>query len=162
MVDVDRRLLVSLCNDGGRTMDTTGNVKWIDSLERYVFVYYMHLLTQAEQHGWQYFIQSEKQMMALEDSGLFAKAMGDTGKTMAECYAESAEEAKSAASQDPVIKKLIEDYPDQFFVSVTYRILRDHANEVRLVLCPKCLNLCGTPKAKLCLRCNYSWHSKKE
>jgi len=100
---------------------------------------------------------------ALESDDAIARAMdGWWKKRQVQDYAESAEEAKLAASRDPVIKKLIEDYPDQFFVSVTYRILRDHKDEVQLILCRKCLNLCGTPKAKLCLRCGYSWHSEEE
>jgi hypothetical protein len=144
-------------------MDTTGQSKWNDSLERYVFVYYRHLLTEAECHAWQYFIQTDKEKGILEADDVFARAMGDAWKTAsAQDHAELATAEKLAASRDPVIKRLIEDYPEQFFVSVTYRILRDHGDEVQLNLCRKCLNLCGTPKAKLCLRCGYSWHSEKE
>lgn len=140
-------------------MDSSSSADWSDSLERYVFVNYRHLLTVAERDGWEYFIQTAKEKMWLERDDEFEIAMSDASKKeRAQHHAELIEEAKLAASRDPAIKKLIEDYPDKFFVSVTYRILRDHAGEVQLILCPKCLNLCGTPKAELCLRCGHSWH----
>ena len=143
-------------------MNTSGQSKWIDSLERYVFCYYKHLLTEAEWHAWNYFIQTEKKE-ATEKSGLFDcsnERWQALEREIEQSYSENAEEAKRAACRDPVIKKLIEDYPNEFFVSVTYRILRDHPDEVMLNVCPKCLNLCGTPEAKLCLRCGHSWHSE--
>jgi hypothetical protein len=137
-------------------MDSSASADWSDSLERYVFVNYMRFLTAAERHGWDYFIQTAKAKATLAADHSFKSK-----EVLAEYYA-NAKESKLAASRDPVIKKLIEDYPDQFFVSVTYRILRDHAGEVKLTLCPKCLNLCGTPKAELCLRCGHSWHPERK
>lgn len=133
-------------------MDATEHARWSDSLERYVFVNYTHLLTEAEGHAWQYFMNIDKMRMD--------RAVPLPDEVLQE-YVRATQDEKLAASRDAAIKKLIEDYPDQFYVSVTYRILRDHPNKVRLVLCPKCLNLCGTPKAELCLRCGHSWHPKK-
>ena len=142
-------------------MDTANWPKWIDSLERYVFVYYGHLLTEAERHAWQYFIQTDKRTL-LEADPAHKQTVDDPWKVVAQDHAELAQQEKLAASRDPVIKKLIDDFPDQFYTAVTYRILRDHADEVQLTLCPKCLNLCGTPQAQLCLRCGHSWHSEKD
>lgn len=130
---------------------------WIDSLHGYIFGNYGHLLTREERCGWGYF-NSTAQKESWRNDELLSKL--DSGGKMAHACEEDAEKCREAASLDPVIKKLIDEYPKQFFVSVAHRILRDHPGEVRLNLCPKCLNLTRTPQAKLCLRCGHSWHLK--
>jgi len=144
-------------------MTTTGNVEWDDSLERYIFCYYKHLLSKHEWAGWNYFMLKGKAAFTRSRPDQFPEdRWRNMSSRIEEGLMKDTTEALEIASEDPAIGKLIKEYPDDFYVSVALRILRDHSDEVVLVLCSRCLNLCGTPKAKLCLRCGHSWHSEEE
>lgn len=120
---------------------------WPESLERYIFCYYTHLLTPSERAGWGYILRCGKRDAA-EDQRKVA-------------WEPRIEKAQSIAFEDPAIKTLLEKYPNKFFESVTRRVLRDDSDKVYLNLCRNCLNLCMTPRARLCLRCGFSWHDEE-
>ena len=124
---------------------------WVDSLERYILCNYGHLLSEQEWHGWIYFIRLEKHKHMLED------APEEIREQLAEEDRVDRDARKNTASQDPAIGRMLELEPEAFFVSVAYRVLRDHPNEVEQILCRRCRNLCMTPRAKFCMRCGYAW-----
>lgn len=130
-----------------------------DELTRYVFCYFKHLLTSAEVSAWMSIIRDSKAatMAAKSDDAVFSS---DFREQLVTDHLREAEQARAEAPKDPVIKFLLERGADDFFISVSLRILRDHSDEVTLNLCPKCLALCRTPSAKQCRKCFHRWHDK--
>jgi hypothetical protein len=61
-------------------------------------------------------------------------------------------------SKDPAVLRLAEKGLDQFLADVRDRILREHAAEVHLNLCPRCGALTRTPQAQWCAKCGHDWH----
>lgn len=116
------------------------------SLEKYIFDYYDHLMTNSERAGRVLIVARRKRSRAGDDSRI-------DDQSLSRC--------REVAYEDPAIKRLLEEYPDTFAESVVHRVLRDHANEIYLYLCRNCLKLCATPRARLCLRCRLSWHHDK-
>ena len=49
---------------------------------------------------------------------------------------------------------------DAFLEQTAARILREHPGKVFLNRCPQCQALTRTPRARLCVGCGHSWHSR--
>jgi hypothetical protein len=65
---------------------------------------------------------------------------------------------ESLLSSNPDVIKLIKKGHTNFIIDIAKRILSEHANEIKINLCPKCKSLARTPDAKQCPKCFYSWH----
>ncbi|SRR5712691_5614924 len=120
----------------------------MNELIRYIFVYHRHLLTPYESAAADSFLAQAK-----------ARSASRFGRS-AETMLQVAEEMKTLASKDPVVKTLLDRGPDEFYSSVSLRLLRDHRGEIKLNLCPRCLALCKTPRAKQRPKCYYNSRSK--
>ena len=58
----------------------------------------------------------------------------------------------------PEIREAIAMGRSQSRLSIRDRLLRDHRNEMDLVLCPECHRLARTPLARMCIHCGFDWH----
>jgi len=58
-------------------------------------------------------------------------------------------------------EKLLENGVEKFYTNVVNRILKENKGMVIFNKCPKCKQLCITPKAKQCRNseCMYDWHN---
>ncbi|WP_459209087.1 hypothetical protein [Aquimarina rhabdastrellae] len=61
-------------------------------------------------------------------------------------------------STDQNVLKLLENGFEEFKVKSATRIYKEHKNELKLNLCPKCGKIARTPNAKQCRFCCYDWH----
>ena len=60
--------------------------------------------------------------------------------------------------EDPAAMALLSDGTDVFRHRTAQRILRDHASEIFINRCPRCVRIVRTPKAQQCLSCGHDWH----
>lgn len=111
----------------------------MDDLTRYVFFEYGNLRTVHENAAYKSIVGKQK----AEDS--------DNPKMRDMLL-------RKWVSDAPEVLQSLQDGSEQFFVNVTQRILREHAGEVFLNLCPRCGGLARTPQAKQCRHCFFSWH----
>ena len=61
-------------------------------------------------------------------------------------------------SSDENVTNLLQGGYDEFELRTAERIFKEHRNEVKLNLCPKCKKLARTPLAKQCRFCGHNWH----
>jgi len=124
---------------------------------RYIFCYYTHLLSPHEYEAWQSIMIKGKATMgaACHIPGIPSHKR----RQGTERLIRRSEIAQERASADPRIGALLKRGESDFFFSVALRVLRDNRQEVVLNLCPKCLALCKTPRAKQCPKCYYRWHN---
>ena len=132
-----------------------------DSLQRYVFCNYDHLLTKSEWAGWNFLMRCSKREHALESYECGERSDVPSIESIEAIYEPGIAKARTVAFEDAAVKMLLEQFPNKFFVSVAHRILRDHPDKVHLNLCRKCLNLCRTPRARQCYRCGFTWHDEE-
>lgn len=111
----------------------------MDELASYIFNHYHHLLTPEERAAHRTILGERKSEHA--DS----QAMKDALR-------------KSLVSADPKVLALLRDGRESFRERTRNRVMREHAGEVFLNLCPRCGVLAKTPTAKQCPKCFFSWH----
>ena len=64
-------------------------------------------------------------------------------------------ERRWAGGDDPDVRAALADGWPRARAGIAARILREHAAEVTLNLCPRCARLRRTPRARLCLACGH-------
>jgi hypothetical protein len=112
----------------------------------YVTEHYTHLFTDQERRAWRHLATTYKATGGRSDP-----------VAQAEVRAEGGPRARWL-SDDAAVLELTAAGIDPFRVRAAERILREHAAEVFLNLCPRCGGLTRTPRAKLCLHCGHAWH----
>ena len=119
-------------NDG---MDENLRERYDDDavLTEYVWNNYAHLMTQAER---------------------FAQKTGVNDPDSAEQL-----ERHFGADVWSGMRESVRDGYPAFRIKVRDRLLREHANAVLIVRCPRCHRIVKTPKARQCLWCGHDWHS---
>jgi hypothetical protein len=77
-----------------------------------------------------------------------------------ECKAQDFSGLSEVTSKYPALmRRLHERGPASVMREAADRVLRDNPGMKILHTCAKCGELCGTPKARFCLACGFSWHS---
>jgi len=61
-------------------------------------------------------------------------------------------------SNDSEVLKLLDNGFKTFRLNTAKRIYNEHKDDLNLNLCPKCLKIARTPKAKQCRFCFHNWH----
>ena len=67
-------------------------------------------------------------------------------------------EDKGWYSNEPDIQAMIADGFMTFKIKGVERIYREHRDELKLNLCPKCFKIARTPSARQCRFCFHDWH----
>ena len=67
-------------------------------------------------------------------------------------------EDKGWYSNEPHIQAMIADGFMTFKIKGVERIYREHRDELKLNLCPKCFKIARTPSARQCRFCFHDWH----
>ena len=65
---------------------------------------------------------------------------------------------KWGSENNPDVVKALEEGVDAFRRRVRERILKDHESEIFINRCLQCNKIVMTPRAQMCLWCNFSWH----
>ena len=115
-----------------------------DDLTRYVLDYYQHLCTETEQ-------------LALRVLNLRLKAENSENPLIQRRLAELQRFAHDDGGQQTIACGRI-----PVRRPICQRLLRDHEDETFLNYCLQCEALCRTPKAQMCVKCGYSWHTKAD
>jgi hypothetical protein len=112
----------------------------LDDITKYVFHNYANLMTENEAAAWKTFLWDAKHEKGeMELPNILADKFG---------------------SRHPEVLKLVSKGAEGFFVGVRDRVLKEHKDEIILNYCPRCGALTRTPKAKICPKCSFNWHSK--
>ena len=109
-------------------------------LDRYVLNYFGNFMTELERLGQTAVIAEDKAKNT--ESSRMSKILID----------------KWGEKNNPGVVKTLSEGIDKFRRRVRERILEDHKEAIFINRCPQCNNIVMTPKAKMCLWCNYSWH----
>lgn len=120
---------------------TSEAILGLDDVTRYVFHNYIYLLTENEKLAWKTCLATAKgEASGSEDYARFlADKFGSRRKEILELLSKGAE---------------------SFFTGVRNRVLKEHKDKIILNYCPRCGALTRTPKAKICPKCSFNWHSK--
>ena len=109
-------------------------------LDRYILDHFGKFMTELERLG-------QKSIMAEY------KAESAGSSRMVEMLIE-----KWGSKDNPDVVKALSEGVDIFKRRVRERILIDHESEIFINRCPECNNIVMTPKAQMCLWCNFAWH----
>jgi hypothetical protein len=115
---------------------TTQSFPDLDDVTKYVFHNYFHLLTEDEMLAWK---------------TCLAGAAGEVSSEFA---------GKFGLRRSKTILTLISEDPEKFLKTTCNRLLKEHKDKIVLNYCPRCGALARTPKAKICPKCSFNWHSK--
>ena len=109
-------------------------------LDRYILDHFGKFMTDLERLGQKSAFAKDKANSS--DSPRMAKILID----------------KWGSENNPEVVKALSEGVDVFRRRVRERILKDHEAEIFINRCSKCNNIVMTPKAQMCLWCNFSWH----
>jgi len=120
---------------------TSEAILGLDDVTRYVFHNYMYLLTTDEKLAWKTCLSTAKgEASGSEDCARFL--------------------SDKFGSHRKEILALLSNGPENFFITARNRLLKEHTDEIILNYSPRCGALTRTPKAKICPKCSFNWHSK--
>jgi hypothetical protein len=134
-----------------------------DSIVNYIISYHSKLMTNDERENFIFLSEYYKKSYSLENEpdcgwieGMkitkvkFVQKKRDTLIKLVSLYRDKAENI------DELINIGFEDYRKK----IAERILNEHANEIKLNICPKCNKIARTPYARQCRYCGYNWRKK--
>jgi hypothetical protein len=111
----------------------------LDDVTKYVFHNYANLLTENEASAWKICLwQAKNETSGNELPNFLADKFG---------------------SRRPEVLVLLSKGTESFFLGVRDRVLREYKDKIILNYCPRCGALTRTPKAKICPKCSFNWHS---
>jgi hypothetical protein len=117
-----------------------------DGKAQYVVGHYGHLMSSTEKSAFRHLSATMKATKGKSD-------------VAAQEAARQRKFPEGLFSSDPEVLRLAKDGYDSFIERTAERILREHADDIRLNFCPKCGELARTPQAKQCRYCEHDWHS---
>ncbi len=106
-------------------------------LNRYVLVYFSHLMTNIETAANRSFFFQDKSQYGSD--ALRSRL-------------------RREISIDPEVRELMKDGYEAFASRVVERLMQERRQDIFLNNCPKCGALAHTPTAKQCPACFHSWH----
>lgn len=115
-------------------------------LERYVLVYFSHLMTDKESKA----LRHLNSMGKLDSTNQNSNDQGKERRI--KVYKE-----KGWLSEDDEVLALLDAGDNEFITRTTERILKDNLDKIRINNCPNCGQLARTPHARQCRHCGHSW-----
>lgn len=73
---------------------------------------------------------------------------------------EPIEKLRHRMKYDSEVLSLLKEGYSKFITTTAERIYRDHKQNLKLNLCPKCREIARTPTARQCRFCGHDWHDK--